>query len=246
MSNALSTASFVFIIWSAPSRKVAINVPLSRRSIIRRGGRGLAADVRVEVLSRRRQVGLVLGASAEATFLPRRCGAVSTSSTTSRCCGPESAGLIRFTSDYYHHPIGEVALTALPALLRQGKRLHPRRPGCWYQTDCRAARRMVTAAKRAPRQAELLEAAARCPARAPKRQSWGSTMRTAGAARQSQGLDKSGAPSPRRSMPPARAPGGTSPAWLRPAGAALHEHQGDAVEAIIAARGRFEPSSSTA
>jgi primosomal protein N' (replication factor Y) len=33
--------------------------------------------------------------------------------------------LIRFTSDYYHHPIGEVAAAALPAQLRNGKPLNP-------------------------------------------------------------------------------------------------------------------------
>ena len=32
--------------------------------------------------------------------------------------------LIRFTSDYYHHPIGEVVAAALPALLRSGKPLY--------------------------------------------------------------------------------------------------------------------------
>ena len=33
--------------------------------------------------------------------------------------------LIRFTSDYYHHPIGEVVAASLPALLRRGGALHP-------------------------------------------------------------------------------------------------------------------------
>ncbi len=35
--------------------------------------------------------------------------------------------LIRFSSEYYHHPIGEVFEAALPALLRQGKSAHYRK-----------------------------------------------------------------------------------------------------------------------
>ena len=33
--------------------------------------------------------------------------------------------LLCFTSDYYHHPIGEVVSAALPAPLRQGRVLYP-------------------------------------------------------------------------------------------------------------------------
>jgi primosomal protein N' (replication factor Y) len=65
--------------------------------------------------------------------------------------------LIRFVSDYYHHPIGEVVAAALPSLLRQGKSLQPMiekvvATRMAEQTDIEAL------ARRAPKQAELLEA----------------------------------------------------------------------------------------
>ncbi len=64
--------------------------------------------------------------------------------------------LIHFTSDYYHHPIGEVVAAALPALLRSGKPLYSvvhqlalTHAGCVEDPDIQR--------KRAPKQAELLE-----------------------------------------------------------------------------------------
>ncbi len=63
--------------------------------------------------------------------------------------------LIRFTSDYYHHPIGEVAAAALPALLRRGKALHPLLEFVAV-TDAGEHVDIDLLAKRAPRQAELL------------------------------------------------------------------------------------------
>lgn len=63
--------------------------------------------------------------------------------------------LIRFASDYYHHPIGEVVAAALPALLRQGKPLHPTVQHLAL-TDRGAVADAAAIAKKAPRQAELL------------------------------------------------------------------------------------------
>ena len=63
--------------------------------------------------------------------------------------------LIRFTSDYYHHPIGEVATAALPALLRRGKALHPLLEFVAV-TDSGEHVDIDLLVKRAPRQAELL------------------------------------------------------------------------------------------
>jgi primosomal protein N' (replication factor Y) len=63
--------------------------------------------------------------------------------------------LIRFTSDYYHHPIGEVAAAALPALLRRGKALHPVLEFVAV-TDAGEHADIAALTKRAPRQADLL------------------------------------------------------------------------------------------
>jgi primosomal protein N' (replication factor Y) len=69
--------------------------------------------------------------------------------------------LIRFASDYYHHPIGEVAAAALPALLRSGKPLY----GIVHQlalTDAGRAEDVYELRKRAAKQAELLDILRQC------------------------------------------------------------------------------------
>jgi primosomal protein N' (replication factor Y) len=63
--------------------------------------------------------------------------------------------LIRFTSDYYHHPIGEVVAAALPALLRHGKPLHPVEQYLAL-TDEGLSEEVAAKGRKAPRQAELL------------------------------------------------------------------------------------------
>ncbi len=78
-----------------------------------------------------------------------------------RYCLKHDLWLIRFTSDYYHHPIGEVVASALPVTLRQGQPRDPviRKIGLTplgAQTDTDVLR------KRAKRQAELLDAAQGC------------------------------------------------------------------------------------
>lgn len=105
---------------------------------------------------RRQQVGLVLGHSNESS-LPtgkiRRCDAVIDESPL---LAAADLRLIRFTSDYYHHPIGEVVAAALPALLRQGKALHPTVETIAV-SDVGERQDIETLARRAPKQAELLE-----------------------------------------------------------------------------------------
>lgn len=59
--------------------------------------------------------------------------------------------LLRWSADYYHHPIGEVLATAVPALLRQGKPLYEETT-LWSATGDPA-----TLSGRARRQRQLLE-----------------------------------------------------------------------------------------
>ncbi|MEX2126508.1 MAG: primosomal protein N' [Woeseia sp.] len=63
--------------------------------------------------------------------------------------------LIRFASDYYHHPVGEVVAAALPTLLRQGKPLDPVAPHLAI-TGEGAAADVASMTKKAPRQVQLL------------------------------------------------------------------------------------------
>jgi primosomal protein N' (replication factor Y) len=142
-----------------PVLKVAINAPLSRLFdyLPPADGRCPAPGARVRVpFGRQRQVGLVV-AHASSSSLPRsRIRRVLETLDDRPLLREEDLWLIGFTSDYYHHPVGEVAAAAIPALLRQGRPLNPilRHVAA---TDAATAFDIEALAKKAPRQAELLE-----------------------------------------------------------------------------------------
>ena len=143
-----------------PVLKVAVNVPLSREFdyLPPADGPVPAPGCRVLVqFGPRRQVGVVL-AQAEKSELSgdklRRCLGVLDDAPL---LSDADLQLIRFTSNYYHHPVGEVVAAALPALLRQGKPLHPV-VEMIAVTELGASADVEALAKRAPRQAEVLEA----------------------------------------------------------------------------------------
>lgn len=154
----------------SPILKVAVNVPLSREfdylppkkgsePFLETSEKGsdpfLGRRVRVP-FGRRQQVGVVIG-RAERSEVPtdklKRCTEVLDDSAL---LSDADLWLIRFVSEYYHHPIGEVVAAALPSLLRLGKPLQPMieivvATEMAEQTDVEAM------ARRAPKQAELLE-----------------------------------------------------------------------------------------
>ena len=139
--------------------KVAVNVPLSREFDYRplEGQAGVEPGTRVIVpFGRRRQVGIVME-TADRSDLPvdkiRRCLAVPDNVAL---LSAEDLRLLRFTADYYHHPIGEVVAAALPALLRQGKPLFASVTRLAV-SDAGTDADIETLSRRAPRQAELLE-----------------------------------------------------------------------------------------
>ncbi len=144
---------------NTPVLKVAVNVPLSREFDYKPATDGPPAEPGCRVLvpfGRRRQTGLVMNTAA-ASELPgekvRRCIATLDHKPV---LAEEDLWLIRFTSNYYHHPIGEVTAAALPALLRQGKPLHPTLAHVVI-TDNGEKTDVEALARRAPRQAELVE-----------------------------------------------------------------------------------------
>jgi primosomal protein N' (replication factor Y) len=144
---------------SAQILKVAVNVPLSREFDYLQPPQGPCPQPGSRVLvpfGTRRQTGMVM-ALATGSDLPgnkiRRCMATLDDQPI---LTEEDLWLIRFTSDYYHHPVGEVVAAALPALLRQGKPLHPILVFV-TATDAGENADIDALARRAPRQAELLE-----------------------------------------------------------------------------------------
>jgi primosomal protein N' (replication factor Y) len=67
----------------------------------------------------------------------------------------QDLALLRWTADYYHHPLGGVLLAALPLRLRRGEPQRPPRLPAWRLTE--SGRRLAGAAvARAPRQAQVL------------------------------------------------------------------------------------------
>ncbi|MDH3428518.1 MAG: primosomal protein N' [Gammaproteobacteria bacterium] len=139
--------------------KVAINVPLSREFDYLPADRGAPAPPGSRVLvpfGRRRQVGVVM-AHSDSSELPASKMRHSLATLDDKpLLGDDDLWLIRFASNYYHHPIGEVVAAALPTLLRQGKALYPR-VACVAITDAGESVDSGMLAKRAPRQAELLD-----------------------------------------------------------------------------------------
>lgn len=138
---------------------VAINVPLSRQFDYLPPAEAPCPAPGCRVLvpfGRRQQVGLVLGVSNESQLDPAQLRHAEMALDDTPLLSDEALWLIRFTSDYYHHPIGEVTAAALPALLRKGKALHPVLEIIAI-TDTGEHADIDTLSKRAPRQAELLE-----------------------------------------------------------------------------------------
>lgn len=139
--------------------KVAVNVPLSRLFdyLPPAGSNRVPAGTRVRVpFGRQQQVGMVMAETA-ASSLPagklRRCTAIIDAAPL---LSAEDLRLIAFTSDYYHHPIGEVVAAALPTMLRIGKPLLPTQQRI-AASDAGAGTDIESLARRAPRQAELLQ-----------------------------------------------------------------------------------------
>jgi primosomal protein N' (replication factor Y) len=145
---------------NAPVLKVAVNVPLSRPFdyLPPADGPCPAPGSRVLVpFGRQRQVGLVL-AHSDASDLPAsKVRRVIETLDERPLLDAADRWLISFTSDYYHHPVGEVAAAAMPTLLRHGRPLNPVLQ-CVAVTDAGLQHDIETHAKKAPRQAELLEA----------------------------------------------------------------------------------------
>ena len=104
---------------------------------------------------RQKQVGIVMDVTGDSDVPADKLKRVSEVLDDGGLLSDDDLWLLRFTSDYYHHPIGEVASAALPTLLRQGRPLYSTlrylsSTPAGTDADLDALRR------RAPKQAELL------------------------------------------------------------------------------------------
>ncbi len=145
---------------TVPILRVAINTPLSRLfDYLPPSAAGpKAPEPRcrgVVPLGRQRQIGMVLAHETESELPLSKLRRVSSTLDDEAILSDPDLWLVRFTSDYYHHPVGEVVAAALPALLRQGKPLNPVVQRIAI-TGEGAAQSLSAVANKAPRQAELL------------------------------------------------------------------------------------------
>jgi primosomal protein N' (replication factor Y) len=113
--------------------------------------------VRVPFGRGREVTGVVLGGSAHSAVPRHKLKRIARVLDDSPVLPATLLALLRWAADYYHHPLGEVLATALPAWLREGR--PARLPGVpvWHLTD--AGRALESSAlTRAPVQRRLWEA----------------------------------------------------------------------------------------
>mgnify|MGYP001824876713 FL=1 len=135
--------------------QIAVNVPLARTfDYLAPDGPVPAIGSRVRVpFGRRHETGIVVGHASESAFAGGRLRRASRALDDEPLLGEEDLALVRFTSDYYHHPIGEVAALALPVALRHGK---PLATAAETVRATPAAPEPGELTRRAPKQAALL------------------------------------------------------------------------------------------
>ena len=142
--------------------RVAINVPLSRvyDYLPPAAGNGPAAALqpgcRILVPFGRQKLTALIVGHADGSEVPRnRLRHAIAAIDDTALFGEEDLWLLRFASNYYQHPIGEVVAAALPALLRQGKPLYTIVQQIQVSQDG-AETDLDILRKRAPKQAQLL------------------------------------------------------------------------------------------
>ncbi|MEM9688322.1 MAG: primosomal protein N' [Pseudomonadota bacterium] len=132
--------------------KIAVNVPLSREFDYRIDSVVPAVGSRVRVpFGRREQVGVVLATADSSDVDLTKLKTLAEVIDNDPLLSADDLWLLRFCSDYYHHPVGEVVAAALPAALRQGRSLQD--PVEHFRTTMDAGDEL----QRAPRQRALYD-----------------------------------------------------------------------------------------
>jgi len=127
-------------------------------------GRPPAPGVRVKVPFGRRQLIGVLTGIAEVSSVPAaKLKAAHDILDDAPVFDPITLELLRWASDYYHHPLGEVIAAALPVALRAGQAADGAAE-IWTLSEAGRAQLDSPAARRAPRQHALLARLAEGPA----------------------------------------------------------------------------------
>lgn len=103
------------------------------------------------------KTGILLGPSSDREVSPRKIRIVSEQLDEEPVVSRHLMALATWVADYYWQPLGEVVLHCLPAYLRSGKPVQDVRVRRWIALPIETSVR-ETLARKAPRQAEILEA----------------------------------------------------------------------------------------
>jgi primosomal protein N' (replication factor Y) len=103
------------------------------------------------------RIGVILGVKDHSEVSPERLKTALKVLDNVPILPPDVLDLLRWSSRYYQHPIGEVFRAILPNLLRQGRERTSRAQWCWQLTEL-GATVSPSDLRRAPRQAAVLSA----------------------------------------------------------------------------------------
>ena len=203
------------------------------------GGTLPVPGMRVRVpFGRQKLVGIIMEAASSTEISEDRLKSVLEVLDSRPVLDASALALLRWASEYYHHPIGEVLSTALPKAMRLGADAEAREE-LWNVTPEGRAAHECGEPKRAPKQRELL--AYLMGGTAPANDRVSATVldealpkwRDAARALKERGWISV------EDVVTANSPAGAKPFSVRVAGPELREEQRAAVEAVGGALGRF-------
>jgi primosomal protein N' (replication factor Y) len=144
--------------------RVAVDVPLPTLFDYRWDGRADAALGRLALVpfGRRQTIGVVLEVASKPAVAPERVKPALRLIEDIPPLSAEILDLLRFCSDYYHHPIGEVVHNALPQGLRAIRSSVRKQAAAFALAEAGEAALADGALRRAPALAALLERIANC------------------------------------------------------------------------------------
>ena len=111
---------------------------------------GLRVSIKV---GSQKKLGLVMEKSDHTELEAHRLRCIDSMVDANPIISTDMLKLIRWTADYYHHPIGRVLLQTLPVFFRQGKLLEQYVPKFWFAQEGMDLKQLV----RTPIQAQLYE-----------------------------------------------------------------------------------------
>lgn len=116
------TVSRVFrVALGMPLRRLFDYLPPEGPGLAEPGTAPIEPGVRVRVpFGRQRLIGVVMEIAASSDVVPERLRAILEVLDQRPILDPAALGLLRWSAEYYHHPVGEVLAAALPKALRLG------------------------------------------------------------------------------------------------------------------------------